>query len=124
MGPADKPGKGGWWAGLEGQKREVPEEGEERLQPSPVPMGEGMAELTVNSSREAEAQRGADTGLRPTEIGQAGRGHREDSGPVVGAEGTPVDPALCSPLWETLRGALMGRDRQEQELEQSRGEEG
>ena len=109
---------------MEGQKREVPEEGEEeRLQPSSAPVEEGIAEVTVNSFGEAEAQSGADTRLRTTEMYQAGSGLREASGPVVGTVGTPADLALCSPPWETLRGALMGRDRQEQESEQAQGEE-
>lgn len=40
--------------------------------PAVPPCGEDGVEVLVNSCGEAEAHRGADTGLRPTEMFQAG----------------------------------------------------
>lgn len=65
---------------------QVPEEREEERLPTPLLMpscalgggGRGereeMAEVIVNSFGEAEVKRGADTGLRPTEMSQAASG--------------------------------------------------
>lgn len=96
-----------------------PEEGEEErlpiyfFMPSCAPGGrEERAEVIVNSFGEAEVKRGADTGLRPTEMSQAVRGPGGGPRCSSGYCGTPGGLALCSAPWETLRGALMGTDKQ------------
>lgn len=83
-----------------------------------------MAEVTGNSFGKEEVQKGADTGLRPTQWARQGRDPEEASSPVVETVGTPGDLTLFSPLCETSEVHRWGQDRQDMTQSRQGSKEG